>query len=131
MPMPTQILDNMYWSGFCDATIRQAASTDFATGGDKRLAWLRPHVETCRTCRRASIFKALELRVAQKMGPEAIIAFQLGDRSLAERPGYDTHLKTVIDAAIRDGLIIQSDIDWMTETVLRHGIPWPGHENTR
>ena len=125
MTMPRKILDQMYWSGFCDEAIMHTEQTDFALGGPERVAWMQEHAPKCEDCLRATKFKNMEFSVAQDMGERAVTAFHMGSSSLTMMPGYLKGLQKVLNEAIASGALTKEDVTWMAKMANRHGTPWP------
>lgn len=128
MPMPREVLDKMYWSGYCDEAIAKAQRTDFALGGPERVSWMREHAPECQDCLRGVRFQNLELRTVTRMGDAAVTAFHMGSSELLTMSGYVETLKAVLDEAIASNDLAQEDIEWMAKMAGRHGTPWPNHE---
>lgn len=109
--------NKMYWAGYCDATIRQAATTeDDSTGRDQRMKWAQSHFNNCGQCKLAAIVKALESEAgaaASHAGIEHHIAFQ-----------------DVLRKAITRGVVPPRVDVWITKLIARQGKDWPGHTET-
>lgn len=123
-PMPRQVVDKMYWRGFCDDAIHQAARTDLAAERAVRLSWQEEHVPTCTDCQRAQRFLHLEHEVARRLGPRAQRDFDAG-RDFSHLPDYDDQLHHVLDLAVQARFLQPGDLEWMTRMIERHGKPWP------
>lgn len=128
MPMPPEILDKMYWSGYCDQAITKAQQTDFALGGPERVSWMKKHAPECQDCLHAAKIQKLEQRTVMSMGGAAITAFHMGSSALLTMPGYMEKLQTVLAEAIASNYLTQEDTEWMAGMAGRHGTSWPGHE---
>lgn len=123
--MPQKILDQMYWSGYCDETIANAEKTDFALGGPERVAWMQKHLPECKDCWRASKFKELEFRAVKRMdNKDALTAFHMGTTNLMKMPGYLKNMDSIIGEEIASNRLTQEDIEWIHTMATRYGKPW-------
>lgn len=131
MPQTKNKLNEMYWTGYCDATINNAAGTSQdGHGRDLRMRWAQQHFNYCDQCKMANIVKALEYECAASMGPDAQQLFQNGG-DVRGLPGFKPALRSTMESAIERGLCPPSVYRWMTETATRYGTDWPGLDHVK
>lgn len=126
MPLAKNKLNEMFWAGYCDATIKHAAATsNDGQGRDRRMQWAQAHYNHCPQCKLANIIKALEYETAAVMGPEMVQLFQQGG-DIVGLPGFREAFEQTIERAINQGIVSPRVHDFMTAAADRHGADWPG-----
>lgn len=119
--MPDHKLDQMYWMGYCDESIRFAASA--SDDAEKRIRYLRQHLAECSDCRRANLLKNVDYQVAVILG--CVPEWEAGG-DIMNRDGYHDILRVVLQAARDQGVLQAEDEAWVQEKAHRYGDPWPG-----
>lgn len=90
-------INDMWRSGYCMTVINHARATnDTIEGSARRMMFLTQHVESCETCRYATMAKEIEHDVARRLGPRAERLFLHG-----EDPRNNPKWKPAIEAAVR------------------------------
>jgi len=126
MKLPPEKLDEIWWAGFCDETVRHASCTRQGRDGALlRLSWMQHHMPECAECERSNKLKNLEEQVALSLGRGE--DFVQG-RDTSKAPGYHAALNKVLRDAMARGILTPTDLGWMAQIAKRHGKPWPGHE---
>lgn len=121
MSQTNQVLDDVWQSGYCDATVQNVAET---ADREKRVEWLKAHVGNCLQCATAAKVKDLEARVAAAMGCSAL--FDAGG-NITKLPGFSDAFAVEVRKAMRSGLIDHQTLLWMGRVAAeRAGKPWPG-----
>jgi hypothetical protein len=120
MSAPVEKLDQMWWSGYCDESIRFASS---AKDPEARIKFLKEHIGGCTDCQTANKVKGLEKAVYVLL--EKADWFEQG-RDASHLPEYAAALGAVLMEARMMGALDDKEVAWMMERGARHGTPWPG-----
>lgn len=125
MALSKNKLNEMYWTGYCDATIARASVTEEgARGANSRQVWMESHIPICEQCKLANIVKALEYEAAARMGPQAMMLFQTGG-DVRHLPGFRKALDATMQIAMAQGIVDSGIYDWMVEQARKYGKDWP------
>lgn len=118
-------INDMYWGGYCDQTIRFIAEVD---GGpnhrEQRTNYLKQHVPICIDCRNANIMKALEYEVAAELGANVQQLFCHGG-DITKEPRFGDALGVVMTRAAKRGIIDHGFQRWMFRQADKRGQDWP------
>lgn len=117
-------LDQMWYAGYCDETIRYCSETTLNPEGSKqRLGWMREHTPTCHDCLYANFMKNQEAAIAEELG--FLQEFMHGG-DVTTQPGFKDKLAAVLERKIA-AEVIDSDVrEWVRRVAERRGKPWPG-----
>jgi hypothetical protein len=97
MPLTKKKLDDLWRSGYCRATVEHARNTDDTqAGAEERVAFMTLHVKECEDCGHANVWKGVELRIAERLGPKAREEFFQG-LGPERYPGYKRHLRDILN----------------------------------
>jgi len=117
-------LDQMWYAGYCDETVRYCSETALSAGGSrKRLAWMQRHTPLCHDCLYANFMKNQEAAIAEELG--FLEEFMSGG-DVTQRPGFQERLTDRLDAKIDSKMLRGTFGAWMERVKERRGKPWPG-----
>lgn len=118
-------LDEIWYSGYCNETVKFASTTDHATGGEQRVEWLREHSTDCQDCRNAIFFKDMEGKIAKELGVHDEFV-KGGD--VTKHPQFQTAFGKHMGMAMFTGKLSDGLLGWMENIPKRREQgPWPGH----
>lgn len=127
MKLTQETLKQMWLSGFCLQTCNFSANTeDSGSGSTKRVAHLQRHIKECSDCNFASRMKVKEMDVAEKIGPDALVASMMGG-DVTKHHGFnpdmmDSAMEEVFAGLKADGLCDADFKAWFANTMERHNL---------
>jgi hypothetical protein len=114
---------NQIWrAGYCIDLVRWSMRPE-ADSEEARLAYLREHSMDCRECYFANILKGLEKETSEAMGPEAKMAWLLG-QDVSQMPHFQPSFRRIMDKAMKDGTISPIMTAWMRRVAMRRDFEW-------
>jgi len=116
-------IDQMWYSGYCNATVEHAAGTQLAGGSPQRIAWMDQHLPSCLECQYANHLKNGEAQIAQDIG--FFDEFMRGG-DVTTQPNFGAKMAKYLTDQMQAGVISPEMFAWMGTVQDRHGKPWPG-----
>lgn len=127
MKLDQETLKQMWLAGFCMQTCNFSANTENSgKGSTMRVLHLQKHIKNCNDCNFASRMKVKEMDVAEKIGPDALVASMMGG-DVTKHPGFDPAMmedamEEVFDGLKADGLSYVDFKAWYDNTMKRHSL---------
>lgn len=117
-----EIINHMWWSGFCHDTIEFSATTiSDPDGVSKREEFVREHINSCHECALAFLWKNAEGELARRLG--AFEFFAAGG-DLFER--FGERAREEFSKMLQETRFPNEMLDFLQRAALRHGKPYPG-----
>jgi hypothetical protein len=124
--LPQERINNIWYSGYCDAAVNACATTDLNLHGERtRKEWMANHVTNCTECTFANHLKQIEAEVADCLGIVGMTTFASGGDVLTLEGGTEIATE-ILEREIAKGTLgskfRSTFIPWMEGVKKRHGL---------